>query len=729
MNLTGDSLVLIDKIFTALGAAIMLVAILTTRRTLRQTKEDRSYGQWKMLMALMVFFLVGYMVSWYIISYSTARAFFALTGIIFLFGAVFVYISARTSNKTIRELKLTINKAEKAIAQQLLLETELNNSRDQLKDQNDVLVGLAKTIFDKNNTLELSLQQIARKAAEIIDAERVSIWLFNDDKTAIKCIELYIKSRKKHCSGEMLYAKDYPDYFDAVMSDRLIDAFDALKDPRTAGLADYLNKRHITSMLDAPIRIAGELKGVICNEDINEIRNWTVQEQAFASSLADMISMVIETFKLKKTETELEDSLSLVTATLESTADGILVVDNEGKIRGYNQQFVKMWGIPDDILKSMDDSKALGFVLDQLANPDAFINKVKSLYDNQHQESYDVLEFKDGRIFERFSKPQMTRNQITGRVWSFRDVTETKRSELEIMKLNAELETRVQQRTQQVNYLNDELKHKVEDLETANKDLESFSYSVSHDLRAPLRAIIGFLNIWERKTKNSIDPEGKKYMDIVENNAVKMGRLIDDLLAFSRLGKKELKTGKVDVQELVNAVVADIDVAQWNANSKIVVTELLPVVAERNLLYQVFFNLITNALKYSSKKENPVIEIASYRKDNENVYYVKDNGAGFDMAYYDKLFKVFQRMHSAQEYEGTGIGLAIVHRIIIKHGGRVWAEGKENEGATFYFSLPNAPVSENITSAAEAEVLKTATETKPGPETTTPPTVVLRDPA
>lgn len=254
--------------------------------------------------------------------------------------------------------------------------------------------------------------------------------------------------------------------------------------------------------------------------------------------------------------------------------------------------------------------------------------------------------------------------------------------------------TRIQEQNNSLNEFNQQLGQKVKErtieLEIANKDLESFTYSVSHDLRAPLRAINGFTQILEKKYHDKIDNEGRRMMGIVSDNAKKMGQLIDDLLQFSRLGKKEVQKTNIDTKAMVNSIIKEIDKDQWNNRAVIKIEDLLPSHGDSALLHQVFYNLITNALKYSRTKENPVIEIGSYSEGKENTYYIKDNGVGFDMQYYDKLFHVFQRLHSAEQFEGTGVGLAIVSKVISRHGGKVWADGKVNEGAIFYFSLPKS---------------------------------------
>lgn len=226
-----------------------------------------------------------------------------------------------------------------------------------------------------------------------------------------------------------------------------------------------------------------------------------------------------------------------------------------------------------------------------------------------------------------------------------------------------------------------------EKLVEANKELESFSYSVAHDLRAPLRAVHGYSSILEQEYEDIFDPEAKRIFEMIKSNISKMGQLIDDLLAFSRLGRKEVNSSKLNMNELTQSAIDEIN-KSVSHKSKIIVRNLPEVMGDTSLLSQVMINLLSNAIKYSSKKDEPIIHIFSEVKNGEITFSVQDNGAGFDMNYYDKLFGVFQRLHSESEFEGTGVGLAIAHRIISKHGGKIWAEGIVDEGATFNFTLP-----------------------------------------
>jgi light-regulated signal transduction histidine kinase (bacteriophytochrome) len=244
----------------------------------------------------------------------------------------------------------------------------------------------------------------------------------------------------------------------------------------------------------------------------------------------------------------------------------------------------------------------------------------------------------------------------------------------------------LEEKAEEVTRLNKTLAKNLEELEIANKELEAFTYSVSHDLRSPLRAIHGYTKILSDDLGSQLDPDKKELMDGVMRNAKKMGQLIDDLLAFSRTGRKELQKQDIDMTALAKNTVEELK-SSLVFKTKINILPLPTAYADQSLLTMVFVNLISNAIKYSAKKENPEITIGSLNRKEGTVYFIEDNGIGFDMQYYDKLFGVFQRLHSAEEFEGTGVGLALVKRIIARHGGKIWAEAKPGEGATFYFTL------------------------------------------
>ena len=239
----------------------------------------------------------------------------------------------------------------------------------------------------------------------------------------------------------------------------------------------------------------------------------------------------------------------------------------------------------------------------------------------------------------------------------------------------------------EIKKLNAALEKNIDRLEAVNKELESFSYAVSHDLRAPLRAILGNAQILEEDCSDKLDEEEMKAIKKIQFNADRMNGQINDLLSFYRIGKKQEQQTAVNMEELVRDIFAKIS-DETPLKATVEIMELPEAYGDYSMLSQVWMNLISNAIKYSSRKENPRIEVGWQKRNALTEYYVKDNGAGFDMAYSGKLFKTFQRLHDSTEFEGTGIGLAIAHRIIIKHGGSIRAEAAPEEGATFYFTLP-----------------------------------------
>lgn len=362
----------------------------------------------------------------------------------------------------------------------------------------------------------------------------------------------------------------------------------------------------------------------------------------------------------------LEDE-ELYRAVVENIADGIAITVNTERVF-VNRSFLTIHGL-------RKVSEVVGHPLDQFVVPEDKKIVTERVLARQRGESFaNLVEYRikrpDGEIRTLQAAVVMTtyRGQ-PATLAALRDITAIKHAELEIVRLN------------------NELKQRILDLKNANDELEAFNSTVSHDLRNPLMVIRAFAERIMTNYKAALDENFSHQMGIIQTSAKKMEQLIDDLLAYSRLGKQALKHSPLLMNDLIRSVVEDLKTIY--PEGKVIIDALAPCVGDEWMLRQVFINLLSNAFKFTSHRAtNRIIEIGCIERTSENIYFVKDNGAGFDMQYKDRLFNVFQRLHSQEEFSGTGMGLAIVKRIVSLHGGMVWADGKPDAGATFYVALP-----------------------------------------
>ncbi|PKN51909.1 MAG: hypothetical protein CVU55_09150 [Deltaproteobacteria bacterium HGW-Deltaproteobacteria-13] len=404
--------------------------------------------------------------------------------------------------------------------------------------------------------------------------------------------------------------------------------------------------------------------------------------------------------KVYRKEFELEEKRASLYARslIEASIDPLVTVNSEGKITDVNKSTELITGLPREKLIGSDFSS---YFTEQEKAEEVY----KLVFKNGVVRDYPLaLRNISGQVTDVLYNATVYKDDsgaVQGLFAAARDVTELRLMQKELKAAHDELELRVEERTNELKRANESLESEIRErkemerliewrtrlLEVTNKELESFSYSVSHDLRAPLRAIDGYSRMLLRDQADKLDKEAKRKFELIRSNTQIMGKLIDDLLSFSRLGRLDINMSRLDVESLIHDTWKELQIINPDRNLIFSIKNIPESWGDRTLIKQVYSNLLSNAIKYTKSRVDAHIETGGYSENNENIYYVKDNGVGFDMNYYDKLFGVFQRLHSADDYEGTGVGLAIVQQIIHRHGGRVWAESKVEEGAVFYFSL------------------------------------------
>jgi PAS domain S-box-containing protein len=515
------------------------------------------------------------------------------------------------------------------------------------------LVAVIRDITDRNQA-EIALRESEEQLRLAIEATKLGTWQLDlrtrERKWSERSKELFHLPPSVHLTDELVLSLVHPED-----RPRLEKAIPHALEPASGGELRSEFRINIPGQLEARWI---ESQGHVLYEN---------------DEPAQMIGTMLDITDRKHSELALEAEKQLLRTLIDILPDYIYLKDLDSKFLASNEACAKLMGqsLPADLV-GKTDAEFYPKALAQQFRED----ELKVLSGTPLLNKEEVFLRPDGvtELLLTTKLPIKNREgKITGLVGYGRSISAERKAEAEIRKLNNELEERVQQRTAQ--------------LQAAVKELEAFSYSVSHDLRAPLRHINGFSKALLEDYGDQLDEQAKYYLREVRGASNQMAQLIDDVLDLARVSRTEMHQEKVNLTELAETVFSEVRKSDKGRNIVFHVTEGMEAIGDRRLLRIVMNNLLGNAWKFTSKKANAEITFGQELRDGELVYFVRDNGAGFDMKYVNKLFGVFQRLHTATEFEGTGIGLATIQRIVERHGGKVWAEGVVNEGATFWFTL------------------------------------------
>lgn len=693
------------------------------------------------------------------------------------------------------------------IHQKKIAELEVKEIHKKVKFHQSVLLNLTKDPAIINGDFNTAIKNIAFITASALKISNLSIWRFTNDKTRLDALVNYNYTENIFEDCIQLHRDDYPVYFDTQVRERIIAVEDVYAEPMVAEFIDtYLKPKGIVSLMDIIITRGEEVFGVICFEQTLYKRKWSVEEQSFANSIADFISLAYETHIRSEIQNQLIESEQRLEMVLKGADVGTWDYDIREDRMTHNKRWSEMLGYkfentqvnlqfgenlihPEDIAEAREifgkhingetpvyetvfrmlssngewryiqdkgsvvewdkDGKPLrasGIQLDitplklyeqQIIQQRIFLHQIIDAIPNliyvkdkskkfvvvnkafigflgenpdeliQYPDS-DELNYKatlyklfeqDDEVFisgkpifipgkEIFNESTATvhwlqmikvplRNangEITEILSVSTDITELKRNEYELEQLNNNLELKVKERTGM--------------LESVNTELETFNYSVSHDLRTPLRTIDIFAYFLEKNYSDKVDAEGLTHLKQIRSSIVKMSMLIDNLLIFSKIGKTTLSVDEINPKIIIEDVLNEIKEVSDISNVEIIIPQLPEIKGDYFLMRQAFMNLLSNAIKFTRTREHPHIEFGGYTEEDSVVISIADNGVGFSMEFKDKLFQAFKRLHSDEKFEGTGVGLAIVERIIKRHNGEVWAESEEDKGSVFYLRLP-----------------------------------------
>lgn len=548
-----------------------------------------------------------------------------------------------------------------------------NRAEQTLRERTERTIRHQAALLKLGNLAESDLSTLLRATAEEVArtlvVERVGIWEIDEDQTKLTCQDQFILSKNTHEEGAVLLLQDIPKYYQALEASRIVAADEACKDPRTRELTESHLKPHgVTAMMDVPIRLHGKLMAVLCLEHTGTSRQWSLEEQDFAGSVVDMIMLNMERQERQKARIALRESEHRYRTLLKNIPQKIFYKDLHSTYLLCNESYAEDLGLalPDDICGKTD----FDFHPDHLAKQ--YVEGDRRIMENgEPEEIEEIYLHGDQELTIRTLKSPVRGEdgRVIGIFGIFWDITARKEAEEALATLNRDLENTVQE------------------LRRSNRELQDFAYVTAHDLKAPLRAI-GTLTDWiYTDNQDKFDDQGREQMLLVKGRVTRMNELIDSILRYSEIGRGTRSLQKVNLDALVSEVIAMVDPPE---SMEVQVEGPLPLVTcEKVRLVQVFQNLISNAIKYMNKPQG-VVRIRCIEQDGLWQFCVSDNGPGIDEKYFEKIFKMFQTLTPRDELESTGIGLAVVKKIIELYGGKVWVESTPDEGCAFYFTLPKS---------------------------------------